>query len=202
MLGGLMFVSIGEAASIIGVSVSTLRRWEKEKRFDPAFRTQGNHRRYDIEQINEVFLSQVKPDKPKVNIGYARVSSYDQKEDLERQKARLEFHCIESHTPFEILSDLGSGLNYTKKGLNLLIKKICSGSVDTLFLTHKDRLLRFGSPLIFKICEIFGARVVVLDESKDKNFEEELVGDVIELMTVFCSKIYGKRSHSNRKKAA
>ena len=155
-----MFVSIGEAASIIGVSVSTLRHWEKEKRFDPAFRTQGNHRRYDID------------------------------------------HCIESHTPFEILSDLGSGLNYTKKGLNLLIKKICSGSVDTLFLTHKDRLLRFGSPLIFKICEIFGARVVVLDESKDKNFEEELVGNVIELMTVFCSKIYGKRSHSNRKKAA
>jgi predicted site-specific integrase-resolvase len=197
-----MFVSIGEASTLIGVAVSTLRRWEKEARLHPSFRTKGNHRRYSINEIQESFLLQSSSKKTRQNICYARVSSHDQKEDLERQKQRLELYCENIGVNFEVISDLGSGLNYNKKGLNTLINKICSSAVDTLFLTHKDRLLRFGSPLLFKLCNFFGTKVVILDETKVKNFEEELVGDVIELMTVFCSKIYGRRSHSNRKKAA
>jgi len=97
---------------------------------------------------------------------------------------------------------LGSGLRYDKRGLNQLLKQIFSGSVDTLFLTHRDRLLRFGSQLIFKICEHFGTKVVILDQRKEQTFEEELVGDLVEIMTVFCSRIYGKRSHSNRARVA
>jgi putative resolvase len=197
-----MFVSIGEASTLIGVAVSTLRRWEKEARLHPSFRTKGNHRRYSINEIQESFLLQSSSKKTRQNICYARVSSHDQKEDLERQKQRLELYCENIGVNFEVIPDLGSGLNYNKKGLNTLINKICSSAVDTLFLTHKDRLLRFGSPLLFKLCNFFGTKVVILDETKVKNFEEELVGDVIELMTVFCSKIYGRRSHSNRKKAA
>ena len=197
-----MFVSIGEASTLVGVAVSTLRRWEKEDRFQPAFRTKGNHRRYSMDDIKVTFTAQSHSDMPRQHICYARVSSYDQKEDLERQKQRLEDHCKTQGLSYETISDLDSGLNYNKKGLNKLINMICSGSVDTLFLTHKDRLLRFGSQLLFKLCNFFGTNIVILDETKDKNFEEELVGDVIELMTVFCSKIYGRRSHSNRKRAA
>jgi putative resolvase len=197
-----MFVSIGEASALIGVAVSTLRRWEKEARFQPAFRTKGNHRRYSIDEIRVTFISQTQSQKQRKNICYARVSSHDQKEDLERQKQRLEDYCNTIGVSCETISDLGSGLNYNKKGLNRLINMICSGSVDTLFLTHKDRLLRFGSQLLFKLCIFFGTKIVILDEAKEKKFEEELVGDVIELMTVFCSRIYGRRSHSNRKKAA
>ena len=88
-----MFVSIGEASILMGVAVSTLRRWEKEDRFLPKFRTKGNHRRYCMNEIQEIFLFQNSSSKFKQNICYARVSSHDQKEDLERQKQRLETHC-------------------------------------------------------------------------------------------------------------
>ena len=197
-----MFVSIGEASSLIGVSVSTLRRWEKENRFHPVFRTKGKHRRYDVDQIRADFFCANSEKKTRYNVAYARVSSHDQRQELERQKKRLEEHCLGFAKPFELISDLGSGLRYDKRGLNQLLKQIFSGSVDTLFLTHRDRLLRFGSQLIFKICEHFGTKVVILDQRKEQTFEEELVGDLVEIMTVFCSRIYGKRSHSNRARVA
>jgi putative resolvase len=74
--------------------------------------------------------------------------------------------------------------------------------VERIILTHRDRLLRFGAPLLFKVCEWQQTKIVILEEAKKQDFQEELVADVIELMTVFVSKIYGKRSHQNRKKAA
>lgn len=94
-------------------------------------------------------------------------------------------------------------MNFHKKGLNQLIGKICLGLVDKLILTHKDRLLRFGSPLLFKLCNFYGTSVVILENSQEKSFEAELVADVIEIMTVYTAKLHGKRSHSNlRKKVA
>ena len=129
-----MFVSIGEASTLVGVAVSTLRRWEKEERFLPKFRTKGNHRRYCMNDIQNTFLSQSASLNPRHNICYARVSSHDQREDLERQKQRLETYCNDLKLSYEVISDLGFGLNYNKKGLNILINKICSQSVDTLSL--------------------------------------------------------------------
>jgi putative resolvase len=194
-----MIVSIGEAAEMIGVAVSTLRRWETEGRFHPAFRTSGNHRRYRISDIKSVFYGE-SASKEKRVIAYARVSSHDQKEDLKRQESMLAEYCRDNHSTFEIISDLGSGINYRKRGLNKLLGMICSGSVEKLILTHRDRLLRFGSPLIFRLCHFFGTEVVVLHEKQNATFEQELVADVIEIMTVFTSKLYGRRSHQSRKK--
>ena len=77
-----------------------------------------------------------------MTVTYARVSSNDQKDDLERQKIVLEAYCAQKGWSFEVISDLGSGLNYRKKGLIKLIKLICSEQVERLVLTHKDRLLR------------------------------------------------------------
>ena len=96
------------------------------------------------------------------------------------------------------ITDLGSGLNYKKKGLNQLISLIFSNQVNTLILNHKDRLLRFGSELIFKLCDFFKVKVIIVEQVTDKSFEETLSADVIELMTVFCAKLYGKRSHKNK----
>lgn len=192
-----MYLSIGEAAKVAGVSVSTLRRWEKENKFTPCCRTLGVHRRYSLEQLERDLLGKVSAITRKV-IAYARVSSHDQKKDLKRQEHRLQQYCEERGCIYELISDLGSGINYKKKGLNKLIKSICRREVSELVLTHKDRLLRFGSQLLFQLCKFFGTNVVILDDTIETSFEQQLVTDVIEIMTVFTAKMYGKRAHKNK----
>jgi len=91
------------------------------------------------------------------------------------------------------------GLNYQKKGLKLLIKKICCSSIQRIVLTHRDRLLRFGSELIFSLCEQFGVEVVIINASENSSFEDDLVQDVLEIITVFSARLYGSRSKKNKK---
>ena len=130
-------------------------------------------------------------------IAYARVSSHGQKDDLERQKRVLELHCAARGWTFEIVSDLGSGLNDRKRGLRKLIDDILGGEVGRLVLTHKDRLLRFGAELIFSLCEAKGVEVVILNQGDDTSFEEDLAKDVLEIITVFSARLYGARSRQN-----
>lgn len=195
------FLSVGQPAEIVGVSMSTLRRWEAENYFMPDYKTKGGHRRYCLTRIQKELLviPEKGHEKNRKIITYARVSSSDQKLDLRRQEKRLAQYCHQQNYQYDMISDLGSGINYKKKGLNKLIDLIIQGKVSQLILTHKDRLLRFGSPLLFKICQAFQTKVVILEDSKTKTFEQELVADVIEIMTVFTSKMYGKRSHQNKK---
>ncbi len=89
-------------------------------------------------------------------------------------------------------------MNYKKKGLKQLIDLIFSGQVKTLIVNHKDRLLRFGSELIFYFCDLFKVHVIIVEDKAEQSFEQTLSADVIELMTVFCAKLYGKRSHKNK----
>ena len=133
-------------------------------------------------------------------MAYARVSSHDQKEDLVRQVALLESFCAGNGWTYEVIQDLGSGLNYQKKGLQQLLKRICSGQVGRLVLTHKDRLLRFGSELVFALCEAKNTEVVIINRGEAPlGFEEELTQDVLEIITVFSARLSGSRSHKNRK---
>ena len=135
-------------------------------------------------------------------IAYARVSSSDQKEDLERQHAVLEAFCNKNGWQTEIIRDLGSGnLNSNKKGLLRLLELIVHGQMSRLVLTHKDRLLRFGAEIIFRICELKGIEIVIINKGEQPSFEEELTHDVLEIMTVFCAKLYGRRSHKSKKMA-
>ncbi len=99
---------------------------------------------------------------------------------------------------YEVLRDLGSGLNYRTKGLRQLLRHICSEEVGRLFLTHKDRLLRLGSELVFALCEQFGTEVIIVNASEDASYEEQLVEDVQEIITVFSARLYGSRSHKNK----
>jgi putative resolvase len=185
-------LSISEAAKLKGVSTSTLRRWETEGILIPE-RTANGHRRYDLNQLLGI------KKELSFTIGYARVSSHDQKEDLTRQVQVLELFSAQNGWQIEIISDLGSGLNYSKKGLKRLISLITNNQVERLVLTHKDRLLRFGSELIFSLCEIFGTEVVIINRTEDSSFEEDLANDVLEIITVFSARLYGSRSHKNRK---
>jgi len=192
-----MLISIGEAALMLGVSVSTLRRWENEGRLFPVCRTKGNHRRYETLELQKLIYGD--EEQKKLTIIYGRVSGHDQKDDLKRQIDRLENYCQKQEWKFEIISDLGSGLNYKKKGLKKLIHLIVNNKINRLVLTHKDRLLRFGSELIFALCKQFSVEIVILDDKVIETFEEELANDVITIITVFSAKLYGKRSHKNRK---
>lgn len=98
-----------------------------------------------------------------------------------------------------MIEDLGSGLNYQKKGLKKLIKAICSGTVGRLVITHKDRLMRFGAELIFSLCESFGTEIVIINAKEETTFEDDLVQDVLEIITVFSARLYGSRSRKNQK---
>lgn len=190
------FISIMEAASHLGVSTQTLRRWEREGKLLPAKRTKGGQRRYDLSLLFP-FQSQTCQELP--TIAYARVSSHDQKEDLQRQKQMLEFFCASKGWSFELISDLGSGLNYSKKGLRHLLQRMIKGEVGRLVITHKDRLLRFGAELVFGICEAKNVEVVIINQGEPPSFEEELAQDVLEIITVFSARLYGSRSHKNKK---
>ena len=132
-------------------------------------------------------------------IAYARVSSHDQKDDLERQKQVLELYCARQGWTFEVVTDLGSGMNYRKKGLKRLLAHIIAGSAGRLVITHKDRLLRFGAELVFAICEAKEVEVVILNQGEDTTFEEDLARDVLEIITVFSARLYGARSRKNQK---
>lgn len=185
-------VSIGEAAQIKGVSIDTLRYWEKEGKLT-SVRTEGGHRRYKLSDLIPLSTE------AKKTIAYCRVSSHDQKSDLERQALVLSAYCESHNWNCELIQDLGSGLNYKKKGLRKLIEYILDGQCDRLVIAHKDRLLRFGSELIFSLCEHFGVEVVILNRKEDSSEEEDLAKDVLEIITLFSARLYGSRSHKNQK---
>ena len=192
-----MRVSIGKAAKELGVSRDTLRRWEAAGKIEVE-RTPNGHRRYDLAKLRGIVAR--KAPSERVTLAYARVSSHDQKDDLVTQVALLESFCAANGWSYEVVQDLGSGLNYNKRGLRQLIKRLCIGDVGRLVLTHKDRLLRFGSEIVFAICEEFKVEVTVINQSeKPLSFEEELAGDVLEIITVFSVRLYGSRSHKNGK---
>ena len=185
-------LTVSEAAKIKGVSTKTLYRWEVEGKLHPE-RTEGGHRRYELSELLGI------KGELSYTIGYCRVSSHDQKEDLKRQREVLELFCATSGWQFEVIEDLGSGMNYSKRGLKRLIRLITENKVERLVLTHKDRLLRFGAELIFSLCEIFGTEVVIINRTEDSSFEEDLATDVLEIITVFSARLYGSRSHKNKK---
>ena len=191
-----MKASIGKIAKELGVSRDTLRRWEAKGKII-AERTPRGHRRYDLAKI--LGLLPRAQTHQKNTLAYARVSSNDQKGDLERQINVLQSFCAANGWTYEIIQDLGSGLNYQKKGLRKLIQSICSGRVDRLVLTHKDRLLRFGAELIFSLCEQFGIEVTIINKTENASFEDDLVQDVLEIITVFSARLYGARSRKNQK---
>lgn len=189
-------MNIKEASEFLGVAQETLRRWERSGKLK-TFRTEGGHRRYDKNDLLKIRSLQAPEER--LTIGYCRVSSSDQKEDLKRQVDSVSQYCIARGYQFKIISDLGSGLNYNKKGLAELIELITSNQIERIVINYKDRLVRFGYEIIEQICMIHDVKIEIINHTEDKSYEEELVEDVLSVITVFSSKLYGSRSRKTRK---
>jgi putative resolvase len=188
------FVQIGEAAKIRGVSIDTLRRWERSGKLK-AEKTEGGHRRYRVADL-------LKVDRPDLRhtVIYGRVSTTDKKDDLARQIGVLELYCQQREWDLiYTLKDIGSGLNYKKRGLLKLVDLLQRNEVERLLITDKDRLLRFGSELVFALCENNGTEVIILNKPVEQEPEQELVEDVLAVITVMSARLYGKRSRRNLK---
>jgi putative resolvase len=183
------FIKIGEAAKILGISIQTLRRWEASGDLCPSYISPGKTRYYAIDSLIDKKIVE-----DKLTAAYARVSSHDQKDDLVRQVEALSIYCIKQGWNYQVIQDLGSGMNYRKKGLKQLINLILQKKLSRLVLTHKDRLLRFGAELIFALCEEQQIEVVIINKGDEISFEEELAQDVLEIITVFSARLYGSRS--------
>ena len=186
-------MKIGAAAQILGTTPGQLRKWEKTGELLPTRRTKGGTRYYAVSDLSGI-TNEAAP-----TVCYARVSSYDQKADLDRQQAVLEAYCAAKGWRTEIIRDLGSGMNYNKKGLQRLLELILRRQLKRLVLTHKDRLLRFGADLVFSLCELQGIEVVIIHQGEQPSFEEELATDVLEVITVFSARLYGARSHKSKR---
>lgn len=187
------FLKVGKAAELLGVSVQTLRRWEKQNILLPDRKSKGT-RYYNLDNLLARECSS-----SDLTIAYARVSSHDQKEDLKRQSKLLSSYCMSHGWTYEVIEDLGSGMNYYKKGLKRLLELILEKKITRLVITHKDRLLRFGAELVFALCQAKQIEVVMINQGEEASFEEELAKDVLEIITVFSARLYGARSHKNKK---
>ena len=187
------YYSIGEFANKIGKMVQTLRNWDNKGTLKPHHTTEGGTRYYSQEQLNHFLGLKPKDKLNKKTIGYCRVSSHKQKDDLERQIENVKTYMYAKGYQFEIISDIGSGINYNKKGLNQLINMITNSEVDKIVVLYKDRLIRFRYELIENLCNKYGTTIEIIDNT-EKIEDQELVEDLIQIVTVFSCRLQGKRA--------
>ena len=133
------YYSIGEFAKQIGKTIQTLRNWDKKNILKPSHVTQGGTRYYSQEQLNHFLGLKSEKQINKKIIGYCRVSSHKQKDDLERQIENVKTYMYAKGYQFEIITDIGSGINYNKKGLNQLIDMVTNSEVKKIVVLYKDR---------------------------------------------------------------
>ncbi len=185
-------VKIGTAAEMVGTAPQAMRKWEATGELLPARKTRGGTRDDAVDDL----LKRGDVDAP--TVCYARVSSFDQKDDRKRQVDMRDASSVAKGRCFAVISDLGSGMNYRKKGLKRLLDLIRRRQVRRLVLTHKDRLRHFGAELVFTLCEVLGIELVIINRGSEPTFEEELAPDVLEIITVFSARLYGARSKRHK----
>jgi putative resolvase len=186
----------GEVAKIFGVSYVAVKKWAYAGKIK-YIKTPGGKYRYPESEVRRLLGEQMP--KGKVAI-YARVSSADQKEDLERQKQKLvEYAKSKGYQDIEVVEDIASGLNEDRKGLNKLFKLLTERQIEAVFITYKDRLTRFGFKYLEAFFSSYGCRIEAIDSEEVKEPQQELVEDLVAIVTSFAGKIYGARSHKKRK---
>jgi putative resolvase len=180
-----MYHSTKEVCSILGVCKKTLHNWAEEGKID-FIRTDGGWRKYNLDK----YLKDNNLHK-KVKVCYCRVSSYDQKEDLVRQVTYL----TEKYPEHELIKDIGSGINFKRKGLLKLIDLVVENKLDEIVVTYKDRLCRIGFELLEHIFKTYSNTTIIIENLEFKPPEQEITEDLIEITTVYSSKLYGSRSY-------
>ena len=180
------FVSVKTASNLLGIHPQTLRSWER-KGIIKSIRTEANQRKFNISDINQLLNTEDN----RINFIYARVSSTKQKEDLLRQ---IEF-MKEIYPNYEIIQDIGSGINFERSGLNRILEIAYQKRIGTVAIAYKDRIARIGFKIVEKIINLGGGKIEIVN---DRSFspQQELVEDLIAITTSFSAKIHGKRKYS------
>jgi putative resolvase len=182
--------TLKEAKKLLGITTKTIQRWDKEGKIR-VVRTIGGRRRIPESEIKRVLG--VKEER--VVVGYARVSSTTQKDDLERQKQLIHSYAKDKgYGEIQILSDVGSGLNENRKNFLKLLEAVAERKVSRVIVVYEDRLTRFGFETLRKMFHVFGTEIEVIN-SKEKTPQEELVEDLITIVSHFAGKLYGMRSY-------
>lgn len=196
-------LSIREAAELLGISEWTLRRYDDS--YLQAMTTKGGHRRYresDILKLQGVASVPTNTNETCAAL-YCRVSSQGQKAsgDLDRQKLRMmEYAIAKGYIIGFVLEEVGSGMSDSRSKLLKLMQLAKEKKISKVVVEHKDRLTRFNFNIYKQYFEAFGVQVEWAEEVLPKTFEDELVADMLSLLSSFSAKIYGKRSSQNRKK--
>ena len=191
-----------EASEKLGVHQRTLMQWDK-KGWIKTIRTPGNKRLYDVEnflkthnlksEIKEIVED--KKENEKLNICYVRVLRNEKKDDLKRQKELMK----ELYNDYEIIEDIGSGLNLNKKGIRKIIDLAIKGKINKLIIAHKDRLVRFGYELIEDLIKDYSnGEIIVLNKKEIKKPEDELMYDMLQIMNVYVAKMNGLRRYTKK----
>jgi len=198
-----MYLSAHKATRKLGISSDTLRRWLKQGRITAKTSPSGT-RLYNISYIfpeltsqdadNTTTAASAASAATKKGFLYARVSSVKQKEDLERQK-----QLLSSRFPtYELISDIGSGINFKRKGLQTLLEQSCKGLVGEIVVTHRDRLCRFAYELLKYVFSLNSTKLVVLFDDSTTD-EHELSEDILAINTVFICRLQGRRAAKHRR---
>jgi excisionase family DNA binding protein len=187
-----------EVCKRLGISYSTLSRWVREGRIR-AIRTAGGVFRVPESEVRRIVEGLPISKEVRVII-YARVSSSDQKSDLERQVQYLKQYCSsKGYRVVDVLSDVASGLKTDRRGLLKLFDYVMNRQIDVVVVTYRDRLTRFGFEYLEYFFKQYGVRVEVVFGEEPKDTYQELVEDLIEIVTSFAGKLYGLRSHKKKK---
>ncbi|AEF97197.1 DNA binding domain protein, excisionase family [Methanotorris igneus Kol 5] len=184
-----------EACELLGVHIKTLQRWDREGKIK-CVRTVGGKRRVPESEIKRILG--IKDKEQRKIIGYARVSSNTQKDDLERQIDAIKSYAKDRGWNIEILKDVGSGLSEKRKNYRKLLKMVINREVEKVIIAYPDRLTRFGFETLKEFFKSYGTEVIVINK-KCKAPQEELVEDLITIISYFARKLYGMRSHKYKK---
>ena len=192
----MVLMSIGKFARELGVTPEHVRTMHRTGEVIPARISEKGTRYYSEEQLRDLKNSRTPQREEKV-VAYCRVSTKAQKDDLEKQVENVKSYMYAKGYSFEVITDIGSGINYKNKGLRELISLINSNQVTKVVILHKDRLVGFGFELIELLCDLHDVKIEIIDNSERIN-EEELTDDLIEIITVFANKLYGSRSKKTK----
>ena len=190
----MQLISIGKFAKKVGLTTASLRRMHQSGECIPYHITKGGTRYYSLDQLKDFSTADKKE---KLVIGYCRVSTSSQKDDLEIQINNVKSYMYAKGYNFEIISDIGSGINYKKKGLQELLDKINDQKISKIVILYKDRLIGFGFELIEYLCRINNIEIEIIDNTEQSK-EQELSDDLIQIITVFANRLYGQRSKKTK----
>lgn len=190
---------VGQFAKLLNVTVKTLQNWDKQGTLK-AYRTPTNQRFYTEEQLNQILnLSNTNQDeKQGLKIGYCRVSTHNQKNSLEHQEEYLRSYTNAKGVILdEVLTDIGSGINYNRKNFNKILELVEAGEISEIYVTYKDRFVRFGFDWFNNFCEKHGAKIIILNQPSTSP-EQELAEDLLNIVTVFSARSHGLRTYKKQ----